>query len=131
MPVNVTSFDGIDLDDDQVELLRAIREYVDRDVLPHVREYEEPDVFPERMVQPLREMGAFGMRIPPEYGGMGLDLVTYALAIAELSRGWTSISGIVNGQYIVGGMIASHGTEEQKQRFLPRWPPATTAPPSR
>ncbi len=51
---------------------------------------------------------------------MGLDLVTYALAIAELSRGWTSISGIVNGQYIVGGMIASHGTEEQKERYLPR-----------
>ena len=120
MPVNVTSFEGIDLDDDQVELLRALREYVDRDVLPHVREYEEPDVFPEAMVQPLREMGAFGMRIPAEYGGMGLDLVTYALAIAELSRGWTSISGIVNGQYIVGGMIASHGTEEQKERFLPR-----------
>ena len=120
MPVNVTSFEGIDLDDDQVELLRTLRDYVDRDVLPHVREYEEPDVFPEAMVQPLREMGAFGMRIPAEYGGMGLDLVTYALAIAELSRGWTSISGIVNGQYIVGGMIASHGTPEQKQRYLPR-----------
>ena len=50
---------------------------------------------------------------------MGLDLVTYALAIAELSRGWMSISGIVNGQYIVGGMIASHGTQEQKERYLP------------
>ena len=84
MPVNVTSFEGIDLDDDQVELLRTIREYVDRDVLPHVREYEEPDVFPEAMVQPLREMGAFGMRIPEEYGGMGLDLVTYALAMIAL-----------------------------------------------
>jgi alkylation response protein AidB-like acyl-CoA dehydrogenase len=120
VPVNVTSFEGIDLHEDQVEILRALREYVDRDVLPHVREYEEPDVFPEAMVQPLREMGAFGMRIPEEYGGMGLDLVTYALAIAELSRGWTTISGIVNGQYIVGGMIATHGTEEQKQRYLPR-----------
>ena len=95
MPVNVTSFEGIDLTEDQVEILRALRDYVDRDVLPHVREYEEPDEFPEAMVQSLREMGAFGMRIPEEYGGMGLDLVTYALAIAELSRGWTTISGIV------------------------------------
>ena len=75
---------------------------------------------PEAYVQELREMGAFGMRIPEEYGGLGLDLVTYALAIAELTRGWMAVSGIVNGQYIVGGMIAAHGTDEQKAAYLPR-----------
>ena len=59
------------------------------------------------IVEGLRDMGAFGMRIPTEYGGLGLDLVTYALVIAELTRGWMAVSGIVNGQYIVGGMIAA------------------------
>ena len=65
-------------------------------------------------------MGLFGMRIPEEYGGLGLDLTTYALAIAELSRGWMSVAGIVNGVYIVSGMLAGHGTQEQKERYLPK-----------
>ena len=65
-------------------------------------------------------MGLFGMRIPEEYGGLGLDLTTYALAIAELSRGWMSVAGIVNGVYIVSGMLAGHGTQEQKDHYLPK-----------
>ncbi len=116
----VCSFDGLELTDDQRDILNAIRDFVDGDVLPHAHALEAADEFPQAMVDTLRDMGAFGMRIPVEYGGLGLDLVTYALAMAELSRGWTSVAGIVNGQYIVGGMIAAYGTEEQKQSYLPR-----------
>ncbi len=120
MRERIASFDGVDLSEEQRDILEAIRDFVDGEIIPTAHDLEARDEFPQKIVDGLREMGMFGMRIPQEYGGLGLDLVTYALAIAELSRGWTSISGIVNGQYIVGGMIASHGTEEQKQRYLPR-----------
>lgn len=116
----ISAFDGLDITPEQREILEAIREFVDREVIPVAKELEAKDEFPTKIVEGLRDMGAFGMRIPTEYGGLGLDLVTYALVIAELTRGWMSVSGIVNGQYIVGGMIAAHGNEEQKASYLPR-----------
>ncbi|MEY4226300.1 MAG: hypothetical protein RL190_1057 [Actinomycetota bacterium] len=116
----ISAFDGLDITDEQREILEAIRAFVDQEIIPVAKELEAKDEFPTRIVEGLREMGAFGMRIPTEYGGLGLDLVTYALAIAELTRGWMAVSGIVNGQYIVGGMIAGHGSDEQKAAYLPR-----------
>ena len=116
----ISAFDGLDITPEQREILEAIREFVDREVIPVAKELEARDEFPTKIVEGLRDMGAFGMRIPTEYGGLGLDLVTYALAIAELTRGWMAVSGIVNGQYIVSGMIGAHGTDEQKQNYLPR-----------
>ena len=116
----ISAFDGLDITDDQREILEAIREFVDREIIPVAKELEAKDEFPTAIVEGLRDMGTFGMRIPTEYGGLGLDLVTYALAIAELTRGWMAVSGIVNGQYIVGGMIAAHGSDEQKRSYLPR-----------
>jgi alkylation response protein AidB-like acyl-CoA dehydrogenase len=116
----VCSFDGLDLSDDQRDMLSTIRDFVDNEIVPVAHDLESRDEFPTKIVDGLREMGLFGMRIPTEFGGLGLDLTTYALAIAELSRGWMSVAGIVNGQYVVGGMIAQFGTEEQKQRYLPR-----------
>jgi alkylation response protein AidB-like acyl-CoA dehydrogenase len=68
----------------------------------------------------MTEMGLFGVTIPEEYGGLGLGLDTYALIVMELSRGWVTLSGILNGSFIAAWMIRSHGTEEQRQRFLPR-----------
>ena len=67
----------------------------------------------------MREMGLFGVTIPEEYGGLGLPLDTYALIVMELSRGWVTLSGIVNGSFIAGYMIRMHGTDEQRQRYLP------------
>ena len=116
----ISAFDGLDITPEQREILEAIREFVDREIIPVAKELEAKDEFPTKIVEGLRDMGAFGMRIPTEYGGRGLDLVTYALVIAELTRGWMAVSGIVNGQYIVGGMIAAHGSEEQKANYLPR-----------
>ncbi|MFM7245950.1 MAG: acyl-CoA dehydrogenase family protein, partial [Actinomycetota bacterium] len=116
----ISAFDGLDITDEQREILEAIRAFVDQEIIPVAKELEAQDAFPTAIVDGLREMGAFGMRIPTEYGGLGLDLVTYALAIAELTRGWMAVSGIVNGQYIVGGMIAAHGSDAQKDAYLPR-----------
>ena len=116
----ISAFDGLDITPEQREILEAIREFVDREIIPVAKELEAKDEFPTKIIEGLRDMGALGMRIPTEYGGLGLDLVTYALVIAELTRGWMAVSGIVNGQYIVGGMIAAHGSDEQKANYLPR-----------
>ncbi len=68
----------------------------------------------------MKELGLFGVTIPEEYGGLGLDLTTYALIQVELSRGWMSLSGVLNTHFISAWMIAAHGTEEQRERYLPR-----------
>ena len=65
-------------------------------------------------------MGIFGLMIPEEYGGLGESLLTYALTVEEIARGWMSVSGIINTHFIVAWMLLQHGTEEQKQRYLPR-----------
>ena len=65
-------------------------------------------------------MGVFGLMIPEEYGGLGESLLTYALCVEEIARGWMSVSGIINTHFIVAYMLQQHGTEEQKQHFLPR-----------
>ena len=68
----------------------------------------------------MKELGLFGVTIPEEYGGMGLDLTTYAMIVEELSRGWISISGVVNTHFIGSYLLMKFGTDEQKERLLPR-----------
>ena len=102
------------------EILRTIREFVDRDVLPNVSRFEHADEFPYEMVDTMRELGLFGTTIPEEYGGLGLDLTTYALIVKELSRGWISLSGVINTHFIASFMIKTFGTPEQKDELLPQ-----------
>ncbi|MCY4086519.1 MAG: acyl-CoA dehydrogenase family protein [Actinomycetia bacterium] len=105
---------------EQEEIVAAVAEFVDRDVIPHASELEHRDEFPTSMVETMIGMGLFGTTIPEEYGGLGLGLDTYALIIVELSRGWTTLPGILNGSFIAAWMIRNHGTDEQKERFLPK-----------
>ena len=109
-----------DLTVEQREIVAAVKEFVDRDVIPVASALEHADEFPESLVQTMRELGLFGATIPEEYGGLGLGVDTYALIVMELSRGWTTLSGIVNGSFIAATMIGRHGTEEQRARYLPR-----------
>jgi alkylation response protein AidB-like acyl-CoA dehydrogenase len=106
--------------EEQAEILAAVREFVDRDVIPVASELEHADEFPEQLVATMVEMGLFGTTIPEEYGGLGLGLDTYSMIVMELSRGWTTLSGILNGSFIAAYMIRMHGTEEQKERLLPK-----------
>ena len=105
---------------EQQEILRTIRDFVDRDVLPSVARYDHADEFPAPLVQTMKEIGLFGTTIPVQYGGLGLDLTTYALIVKELSRGWISLSGVLNTHFMASFMIKSFGTTEQKERLLPR-----------
>jgi alkylation response protein AidB-like acyl-CoA dehydrogenase len=108
------------LSDEQREIVGLVRQFADERIIPIASEYEREDAFPDEIVDGLRELGIFGFTIPEEYGGLGLDLTTYALAVCELSRGWMSVSGIINTHFIAADMLMRDGTEEQKQRFLPR-----------
>jgi alkylation response protein AidB-like acyl-CoA dehydrogenase len=108
------------LTDDQADIVAAVREFVDRVVIPTAGELEHADAYPQAIVDEMAKMGLFGLMIPPEYGGLGESLLTYALCVEELARGWMSVSGVVNTHFIVAYMIRQHGTDEQKQRFLPR-----------
>ncbi len=102
------------------QLIDTIRDWVNRDVIPHVDEFEQSDEFPQAMFDQMCEFGLFGSTIAEEYGGLGLDITTYTRIIEELSRGYMSLAGILNTHKIAATMLARFGTEEQKQRFLPR-----------
>ena len=105
---------------EQREIVAAVRDFVDRDVIPVASELEHRDEYPEKLVATMRELGLFGTTIPEEYGGLGLGLDTYALIVIELSRGWMTLSGILNGSFIAATMIRLHGTDGQRERYLPR-----------
>lgn len=107
------------LTDIQREILSAVRTFVDKEIIPSAQRLEHEDAYPEKIVAGMRDMGLFGLTIPEEYGGLGESLLTYALVVEELSRGWMSISGIVNTHFIVAYLVAQHGTAEQRARLLP------------
>ncbi|HZU47285.1 MAG TPA: acyl-CoA dehydrogenase family protein [Mycobacterium sp.] len=104
----------------QTEILATVRQFVDKEVFPSAQELEHSDTYPHAIVDRMREMGLFGLMIPEEYGGLGESLLTYALCVEELARGWMSISGVINTHFIVAYMLRQHGTEAQKQHLLPR-----------
>src|ERR1700716_59491 len=106
--------------DEQRAIREMVRQFADEQILPKAEHYDHEDEFPEPIVEQMRELGLFGVTIPEEYGGMGLDLTTYAMIVEELSRGWISISGIVNTHFIGSYLLMKFGTDEQKQKYLPR-----------
>jgi len=108
------------LSEDQSEILKAVRQFVEAKILPVATELEHADEYPTEIVEGLKELGIFGLMIPEEYGGLGESLLTYALAVEEIARGWMSVSGVINTHFIVAYMLMQHGTDEQKQKYLPR-----------
>ena len=104
----------------QTEILAAVRQFVDKEILPVATELEHADEYPQEIVDGMKELGIFGLTIPEEYGGLGESLLTYALAVEEIARGWMSVSGVINTHFIVAYMLMRHGTEDQKQKYLPR-----------
>ena len=104
----------------QAEIVSTVKQFVDKEVIPNAQELEHSDTYPQDIVDGMREMGLFGLMIPEEYGGLGESLLTYALCVEELARGWMSVSGVINTHFIVAYMLRQHGTDEQKQRYLPR-----------
>jgi alkylation response protein AidB-like acyl-CoA dehydrogenase len=106
--------------DEQKAIIEMVRQFVDEQILPKAEHYDAADEFPEPIVEQMKELGLFGVTIPEEYGGMGLDLTTYTMIVEELSRGWISISGVVNTHFIGSYLLMKFGTDEQKERLLPK-----------
>jgi alkylation response protein AidB-like acyl-CoA dehydrogenase len=109
-----------DLTDIQKEILSTVRDFVDKEIIPNALALEHADEYPEDIVKGMAEMGLFGLTIPEEFGGLGESLLTYALVVEQIARGWMSISGVINTHFIVAYMVMQHGTEEQKARLLPK-----------
>jgi alkylation response protein AidB-like acyl-CoA dehydrogenase len=109
-----------EMTDEQKAITEMVRQFADEQILPNAEHYDHEDAFPEPIVEQMKELGLFGVTIPEEYGGMGLDLTTYAMIVEELSRGWISISGVINTHFIGSYLLMKFGNEEQKQKYLPR-----------
>jgi alkylation response protein AidB-like acyl-CoA dehydrogenase len=114
----LTETDG--LTDFQREILSTVRRFVDAEIIPVANELDHSDTYPEAIVAGLRELGVFSLTIDEKYGGLAEPLLTYALVVEEIARGWMSVSGIINTHFIVAYMIGRHGTTEQKSAFLPK-----------
>src|SRR6186997_2990206 len=109
-----------DKTDEQQAICEMVRQFADEQIIPNAEHYDAVDEFPGPVVEQMKELGLFGVTIPEEYGGMGLDLTTYAMIVEELSRGWISVSGIVNTHFIGSYLLMKFGTDEQRQELLPR-----------
>jgi len=110
----------LDKTDEQKAITEMVRQFTDEQIIPNAEHYDHADEFPEPIVEQMKELGLFGITIPEEYGGLGLDLTTYAMVVEELSRGWISISGVINTHFIGTYLLLKFGTEEQKQKYLPQ-----------
>ncbi|WP_447005727.1 acyl-CoA dehydrogenase family protein [Saccharothrix isguenensis] len=108
------------LTDVQEEILSTVRTFVDKEIIPHAQALEHGDTYPADIVEGMKEMGLFGLTIPEEFGGLGESLLTYALVVEQIARGWMSVSGVINTHFIVAHMLKQHGTPEQQQAYLPR-----------
>ncbi|MFL5693992.1 MAG: acyl-CoA dehydrogenase family protein [Ktedonobacteraceae bacterium] len=108
------------LDPERQMIIAEVRRFVDREVIPVAHELEHSDTYPLELIEKLKTLGIFSATIPEAYGGLGFDFVTYVQVVEELARGWMSLAGIVNTHVLVAYMLAAHGTEEQRQSFLPR-----------
>ena len=108
------------LTDVQEAILDAVHSFVDNEIIPVANELEHNDIYPQEIVDGLKELGVFGLMIPEEYGGLGESLLTYALVVEEIARGWMPVSGVINTHFIVAYMLMQHGTQEQKDKYLPR-----------
>ena len=109
-----------ELNEDQKVFRKVLRDFVNQEIKPVARDWEHTGRYPTEIVEKMKEMGLFGITIPEEYGGMDIDLVSMALVFEEISKGWMGIAGIIGSHSLSCWMINRHGTDEQKQRWLPR-----------
>ena len=108
-------------DEQESLILDSIDRFIARDVKPVAHDLEAADAYPIEIVEKMKEIGLFGATVAPEYGGLGLGAVTYARIVERVSAAWMSVAGIFNAHLIMAAVVERFGTEEQKQRYLPRF----------
>lgn len=110
----------ITLSAEEQAIVSTVREFVDKQVRPVVRELEHANTYPEDLIEAMKEMGIFGLAIPEPYGFAAVSMPCYAQVTEELARGWMSLAGAMGGHTVVAKLLLQFGTEEQKQKYLPR-----------
>jgi alkylation response protein AidB-like acyl-CoA dehydrogenase len=110
----------IHLDEGQRLVAQTVREFVDREVIPVASRMEHADEYPDQLVETMKDPGLFGLNTPDEYGGNEVDYTTFAIVFEELARGWMGLAGILGTHLVLCDVLLRYGTEDQKQRFLPR-----------
>jgi alkylation response protein AidB-like acyl-CoA dehydrogenase len=109
-----------ELSGEERAFVSAVREFVDRDVRPVVRELEHADTYPERLIETMKRLGIFGLAVPGPWGDGAVSTPCYALVTEELARGWMSLAGAMGGHTVVAKLLVEYGTDEQRERWLPR-----------
>ena len=108
------------IEEARIQILNTVRDFVNNEVNPISSKYDDNDTYPSSLIDQMAEMGLFGITIQEKYGGMGLDYSTYAMVFEELSKGWMSITGPIGTHSILSYAIQKYGTEEQKNKWLPK-----------
>ncbi|MGH3662201.1 MAG: acyl-CoA dehydrogenase family protein [Micromonosporaceae bacterium] len=111
---------GVSPHDDAAAIVRMVRDFVEREVIPHVADHEHEDRYPHQIVAIMAELGFFGLTIPEEHGGAGLSTATYVRVVEELCVGWMSLAGVINSHLLVARIVERFGTDEQRRHYLPR-----------
>lgn len=109
------------LSTEKQQILDLVRDFCKKEIAPVASQLEHADEYPHEIVEKMKELGFFGLTIPEEYGGFGVDYVTYALVIEEITRHWMSVAGVINSHLIMAYIVEKNGTEEQKRKFLPKF----------
>ena len=107
-----------DLSDEEQAIVLTVRDFVDQEVKPVVHELERANVYPERLIDQMKQLGVFGLAVPEPWGDVAVSTTCYALVTEELSRGWMSLAGAMGGHTVVAKLISEYGTDEQKDRYL-------------
>ncbi|WP_273735020.1 acyl-CoA dehydrogenase family protein [Mycolicibacterium septicum] len=110
----------ITLSAEEQAIVSTVRDFVDKQVRPVVRELEHANTYPEELIEAMKELGIFGLAIPEPYGFAAVSMPCYAQVTEELARGWMSLAGAMGGHTVVSKLLLQFGTEEQKQKYLPR-----------
>jgi alkylation response protein AidB-like acyl-CoA dehydrogenase len=113
-----STMDGLTAE--QRDVIALVRDFVEREIIPVAHHLEYDDTYPEAIVAKMKELGFFGFAIDERWGGAGLNMETYARVCEEIARGWMSITGVINTHFIVAFLLQQFGTDEQRQRFLPK-----------
>ena len=109
-----------DLSAEEQQMVDLVAKFVDSEVRPVAAELEHSDTYPAALIEAMQAMGVFGLVIPQPYGEAAVSTACFARIVIELSRGWMSLAGAMGGHSVISKLLVLFGTEEQKQRWLPR-----------
>ncbi|MCW2822191.1 MAG: hypothetical protein JWR64_1986 [Marmoricola sp.] len=118
--VTVLDLKELELDAEETAIVEVVRDFVDREVRPVARGLDHGNIYPEKLIDQMKELGIFGLAVPEPWGEVSVTAPCYAAVTEELARGWMSLAGAMGGHTVVAKLLVAHGSQEQKDRYLPK-----------